>query len=224
MKKLAIFVEGLTERLFAEALLRQVVDAKKLNIEVYQATGGRTTPRRLTLISKTAASAEQIYYIQIVESCNDSRVGSDVRDRYSDLVRAGFQSIIAIRDVYPECVHADIPTLRRALAYRLPTKPILVTFILGVMEVESWFLAEHTHYPKIHANLTVPRIMTTFGFDPSTDDICTASRTTAVGISLARTHLVASTLYHVRMKRATRTTRPAPHLSGNSPRRYAGVG
>lgn len=171
MKKLSIFVEGRTERVFVEQLLRQLVDEKKLHVVIFQATGGRSTPRRLTLVSRTNHGPEQIYYIQIVESGNDRRVGSDIRDNYESLVRNGFEAIIGIRDVYPEFTYADIPKLRSGLRYKLRTRPVEVVFILGVMEIESWFLAEHTHFPKIHANLTVARIRTAFSFDPSTDDM-----------------------------------------------------
>jgi hypothetical protein len=98
-------------------------------------------------------------------------VGSDVRDYYDQLVKAGFLGIIAIRDVYPDHTAADIPTLRRSLRHGLHTKPINPLFVLGIMEIEAWFLAEHSHFPKIHAGLTLARIVADKGFDPSTEDM-----------------------------------------------------
>ena len=51
------------------------------------------------------------------------------------------------------------------------TKPINPIFVLGVMETEAWFLAEHTHFRKLNSNLTSERIKAEFGFDPSVDDM-----------------------------------------------------
>ena len=39
------------------------------------------------------------------------------------------------------------------------------------MEIEAWFLAEHTHFQRIDPGLTIPRIIAEMGFDPSTDDM-----------------------------------------------------
>jgi hypothetical protein len=173
MKKLAMFVEGKTERVFIEKLLKELVDQKKVRVVAFRASGGRKTPRRIKLIYQIAPSSEQEYYIQIVESRNDERVGTDVRDNYESLERAGFSGIVAIRDVYPRHSFADVPLLRRLMRYRLKTKPIDPVFVLGVMEIEAWFLAEHTHFSRVHANLTVARITAAHGFDPSTQDMQT---------------------------------------------------
>jgi hypothetical protein len=173
MKKLAMFVEGRTERVFVERLIRLMVDLKRLRIAVFRASGGNKTPRRIKLVHQTPPGPEQEYYIQIVESQNDERVGSDVRENYEGLVRASFSMIIAIRDVYPRHTFAQVPALRSAVRYRVKTKPIDPTFVLSVMEIEAWFLAEHSHFSKLHAGLTLERIKATFGFDPSADDMQT---------------------------------------------------
>lgn len=53
----------------------------------------------------------------------------------------------------------------------IPSEPIQVTIVLGVREIECWFLAEHTHFPRIHARLTVAAIKSAFGFDVASDDM-----------------------------------------------------
>ncbi len=173
MKKIAIFVEGKTERVFVEKLIRLMIDEKKLKITVFQAQGGDKTPRRIHLVYQTLDDEAHEFHIQIVESMNDDRVASDVRDRYESLVSAGFSAIIGIRDVYPECAAAQIPLLRRALRFRIKTVPVNPVFVLGVMEVEAWFLAEHNHFPRIHPAITCARISATLGFDPGRDDMRT---------------------------------------------------
>ena len=171
MKKLAIFVEGGTEAAFFEKFLHQMISAKKLRIEYFRASGGSKGPRRIRMVKATAPDKNQTFYVQIVDSGTDNRVGSDVRDNYNSLVRAGFDSIIGVRDVFPSVSMKDISVLRRNLRYSLPTKPIVVVFILAVMEVEAWFLSEYTHFPKIHPDLSIDRIKTALGFDPSSDDM-----------------------------------------------------
>ena len=171
MKKIAIFVEGQTEQLFIEHLLDQVAGRKTIVIESRQAYGGQTTKRKLKLIQAAATNSDHKYYAQIVDCGSDNRVKSDVVDNYEGLVKQGFEVVIAIRDVYPEFTYAEIPKLRNGLRYRVKTKPVEVTFILGVMEIETWFISEATHFQRMDTSLTVSRIRTELGFDPSVDDI-----------------------------------------------------
>lgn len=76
-----------------------------------------------------------------------------------------------MRDVYRDFTHAQIPLLRSGLRLYLKTSPIEVKFVLSVMEIETWFIAEHTHFQKLHSSLTPSLIKSRLGFDPSTDDI-----------------------------------------------------
>jgi hypothetical protein len=170
MKKMAIFVEGQTELYFVDRLLREIVDERKLQIVLIKATGGARSTRSFEVLEDSGGNTEKNFYIQIINSGTDNRVGSDIRDSYESLVRGGYSFIIGIRDVYPIPV-TDIARLRIGLRYRLKTNPISVLFALGVMEVEAWFLAEHTHFQRVHPNLTVERINTELGFDPSTEDM-----------------------------------------------------
>ncbi len=170
MKKMAIFVEGETELCFVDCLLRKIADERKLQIILVKATGGTRSIRRLNVISDSGEDSDKDFYIQIVNSSTDNRVGSDIRDNYESLSKAGYSVIIGLRDVYP-ISQLDISKLRNSLQYRLKTNPITVLFILGVMEIESWFLAEHTHFPRIHPGLTSVRINLELGFDPSFDDV-----------------------------------------------------
>jgi hypothetical protein len=172
MKKLAIFVEGRTECVFVETLIGKLISEAKVQFAVFQTAGGSgKTPRRIRVLRQTPPNPAQEFYVQIMESHNDERVGSDIRDRYDELVGRDFVGIIGIRDAYPEVTLAEIPKLRIGFKYRMKTKPVDPLLVLGVMEVEAWFLAEHTHFSRIHKGLTADRICATFGFDPRTDDM-----------------------------------------------------
>jgi len=39
------------------------------------------------------------------------------------------------------------------------------------MEIETWFLAEHTHFERIDNRLTAEHIKSNVGFDPSIEDM-----------------------------------------------------
>ena len=93
------------------------------------------------------------------------------QNTYDGLVAQGFETILGVRDVYPDTTYANIPLLRNGLRLYLKASPIEVKFVLSVMEIETWFIAEHTHLQKLHSSLTPSLIKSRLGFDPSTDDI-----------------------------------------------------
>ncbi len=170
MHKLAIFVEGQTEEVFAAKLVEEIAGKNRVIIERRKASGGRRGTRTLELVA-CSEDIGQEYYVLIVDCGGDSSVKSDIRDRYDGLAKNDYESIIAIRDVYPDFSHEDVPKLRRGLASGLKTEPIEVVFALAIMEIEAWFIAEHGHFAKISRDLTLERISKELGFDPSQDDI-----------------------------------------------------
>lgn len=172
MRRLAIFVEGLTEQLFAERFLKEVTGEKGLSIEKRRASGGRKgTKRTLILLSAPAGASTPKFFALIVDCGSDNRVKSDIRDNYANLVSKGYKTIIGMRDAYPVAKRpADLPKLRKGLLYKLKSRPVEVAFVLAVMEIEAWFLSEHTHFQRIDRRLTVDRIRRAITFDPSRDD------------------------------------------------------
>ena len=97
-------------------------------------------------------------------------MASDVRDGYDKLVEIGYTSLIALRNVKPKA-REDATKIQVSMQKSFKTDPIVVLIILAVMEVEAWFLAEHTHYERIHADLTPSRIKQKLGFHPEQDDM-----------------------------------------------------
>lgn len=170
MKKLAVFVEGQTEQIFVERLLLEIAGKKNIHIDRYEATG-RQGKRRFIRLEATNQSSGAKYYAQVIDSRGESNVKSDVRDRYQGLVSADFKFIIAIRDVLPSFTYAEISKLRKGLMMYVPTVPVSPLFVLGVMEIEAWFVSEHTHFERIHSELNPQLIMDKLGFDPRVDDI-----------------------------------------------------
>lgn len=168
MNKIAIFVEGKTEQLFAEKLLIEIADKQSIHIEKCQLTGGNRNPRKRLHFRRL--NDDRRYFAYIIDCRSDSTVKSDIVDNYSSLIREGYSSIIGIRDVYP-IGRTMIQKLRLGLKYRVKTEPVTPVFILSVMEIEAWFMAEHTHFQRIHPDLTIDRIKAEFNFDPSQDNM-----------------------------------------------------
>ncbi len=171
MKKLAAFVEGQTEQIFVQKLLEEASGKKRIAIESQQAFGGQSGNRVFRIIQAAAIESKQQFYAQIVDCRSDTRVKSDVVENYAGLVASGFETIFAIRDVYPKFIPKDISNLRGGLRYGVKSKPVTVQFILGIMEIETWFISEHTHFQKLDTRLTPDFIKKQLGFDPSVDDI-----------------------------------------------------
>jgi hypothetical protein len=169
MKKLAVFVEGQTEQLVVENLLIQIAGKHNIRIDKVQATGGEAKRKYIEIDGKSVDSGEEFYAL-VVDCRGDESVKSDILNRYAGLSAEGFALVIGIRDVFP-LQRADLPKLRLRLYQYVKTKPLRVVLVLAVMEVEAWFLAECTHFPRIHAALTTDLIRDNVGFDPCVDDV-----------------------------------------------------
>ena len=170
MNRLAIFVEGQTEQVFVEKLLKEIAGKSRLRIEIRRAFGGRKYQRTFSRVKVSGAESGQEYFTLIVDCGADNRVKSDIRENYQNLTERGYSAIIGIRDVHP-VPRDDMSKLRHGLHWLMPKDPIEVLFVLGVMEIETWFIAEHTHFTRISDALTMQCIKAALGFDPSVDDI-----------------------------------------------------
>ena len=173
MERMCFFVEGQTERIFVEQLIHEMAGQRNVHIDAVQAFGGgKLRPRVWEEIHATRPKPDTEYYILISESMEDSRVLSDIRDQYHTLSAQQFSPIVGIRDVYPLLV-TDIPTIRADFARLVPSGPVVPELILQIMEIEAWFIAEHTHFPRMHATLTHSTVCGKLGYDPSTHDVTT---------------------------------------------------
>ena len=170
MRKIAFFVEGLTERLFLEKLLRAIFAVKHIAIEIGRIRGGTTIPITITTISTPTITSDTKYYILIYSCGGDANVRSYIQDQRQSLINSGYQKVIGIRDVYP-ALRAEIPMLIAGLYYALPQAQLPIIFILNVMEMEATFLAEHTHFSRINAGINPALIQANLGFHPQNDNM-----------------------------------------------------
>jgi hypothetical protein len=174
MSKLAIFVEGFTEVLFVEKLIEGIAGRHNVRIEHREIRGGGKdsgSRRTMGVIRAAREAAGEKYFVLIFDCGGDRLVKTRIMEEHENLTRADYAAIIGLRDVRPDFTHADIPKLEENLPRYLKTKLIPVHFVLAVMELEAWFLAEHTHFAKIDPAITVPAIKDALGFDPENDDM-----------------------------------------------------
>ena len=168
MKRLAIYVEGLTEQRFVTKLVEEVAGKNKVAIETRK-TSGPTAKRSVTVVCSPDLSGDESYYVLICDCGGDATVKSDILDSRESLLAQGYEAIYGLRDVYP-IKEEEIPRLISGLKLRVPTKDIDIIIFLAKMEIEAWFLAESSHFLKIHPALTPQVLKNTVGYEPGVTD------------------------------------------------------
>lgn len=174
MHKLAIFVEGYTELLFMDRLITEIGGENIVATEHRQIKGGgkkSKVPRMVTIIKTAKHDPDKRFYILLFDCGGDRQVAARINEEHKFLTRDGYTKIIGMRDVFPDYSHADIPKLEMRLKKYIKTSLIPVEFILSIMEMEAWFLAEFNHFQYIEPAITTSAIKHTLGFDPEHDDM-----------------------------------------------------
>ena len=152
MRKVAVFVEGLTEQELVVELVSAVVGTRGVNVVLGRQWKGKVE------VQPSAIDAALDFLVLVVNCSNDEQVMTQIREQYPNLIASGYTAIIGLRDVYP-FAHTDIPAIRAGLSVTLPSGAVIPEVHLAIMEVEAWFLAESTHFSRVHASLTVPFIV-----------------------------------------------------------------
>ncbi len=92
MPKMAVFVEGFTERLLVERLIDEIASRRHVRIRIEELKGSRGV-RRISLVSEDADMG-QAGFILIRDSHGDEHVASDVRDHYDGLTKPCVQKCL----------------------------------------------------------------------------------------------------------------------------------
>ena len=152
MRKVAVFVEGLTEQELVVELVSAVVGTRGVNVVLGRQWKGKVE------IQPSVIDAAIDFLVLVVDCSGDEQVVTQIREQYPSLISSGYTAIIGLRDVYP-FTHADIPAIRAGLLRTLPSGTVNPEVHLAIMEVEAWFLAEATHFSRVHPSLTVQFIV-----------------------------------------------------------------
>lgn len=171
-KKLAIFVEGQTERIFITRLLQEIAGYKKVSVEVYQVRGDKANRKIQPLKSNLIEAAP--FFILLYDCGCDSHVLSDIKKQHNSLTNNGYEKILGLRDLYPEPLENRTKVengIKGFLKPLLQNKGIPISMILVIMEIEAWFLGEYSFLTKIDSCLTSNFILHNLGFDLNALDV-----------------------------------------------------
>ena len=171
MKKLAIFVEGLTEQILVRQMLQAVLDRNRIAIQTVKITGGHNVRMSFTVMRAAHVDYRTDYYVLIYDCGGETNVKSYLMARRDKLVANGYSMIIGLRDVYPNFEREDVSKLLRGLNHKLPQKRARTGIYLAIMETEAWFLGEYKHLKKVSRKLTPNFIEKQLGFNPRNENM-----------------------------------------------------
>jgi len=153
-RKFAVFVEGLTEQEFTIRLLTELASNYHIEFKLYKQHRGQLTYSELRSIMENGSPSVQVL---IVNCCNDEQVKSQIIDQYASLTSAGYNLIVGLRDVYP-LTHSDINKLTEHLFTGMPNSNIPVHLHLAILEIEAWFIEEHSHFSRVDESITTAQL------------------------------------------------------------------
>ena len=171
MRRLAIFVEGLTEQILVRQLLQAMLDQNRIAIQTVKITGGHNVRMSFTVMRAAHVLSHTEYYIMVYDCGGETNVKGYLMAQRDKLVSSGYSMIMGLRDVYPNFKREEVSKLIRGLNYRLPQKRAATQIYLAVMETEAWFLGEYRHLKKVSGKLTPRYIESRLGFNPQTDNM-----------------------------------------------------
>jgi hypothetical protein len=174
-KRIAIFVEGQTERIFVTKLLQEIAGYKKISIEIWKAEGSRNNRKIAPLKSDIVKTSS--FFVLLHDCGSESHVISDIKKQYLNLSNKNYEKILGIRDLFPKSL-SDKVVLEKSIKGDLkrylkvlkesPAKIINtldINIILAIMEVEAWFLAEFNVFFEINNLLNTDFILQRCGID-----------------------------------------------------------
>jgi hypothetical protein len=174
--KMAIFAEGQTEVEFDSRLIAEIAGLRPITIDLRRARRKETLGcgvTRLRIDHTDGKGDLTTHYFLLLDCAGEDSAKSRLLREYKWLINAGYSEIVLHRDVAPRYTFARRAELEEELPKCMPTKPVAVTYILSVMEIEAWFLGEHTHFQKIDPGLAVGKIAKSLGFNPEKDELQT---------------------------------------------------
>lgn len=170
-KKLAILVEGQTERILITRLLQEIAGYKKVSVEVYQVRGDKANRKIQPLKSNLIEVAP--FFILLYDCGCDSHVLSDIKKQHNSLTNNGYEKILGLRDLYPEPLknRTQVENGIKGFLKTFQKNGIPISMILVIMEIEAWFLGEYSFLTKIDSCLTSKFILHNIGFDLNALDV-----------------------------------------------------
>jgi hypothetical protein len=175
--KVAIYVEGITEASFVYQLIGEHYqwDWSKVRIECLNLDPQDAADDLRNIGLDTSPD-----YFLIYDSCSDTAVASDIRNRYQSHKDEGFDKVVGLRDIYsesyielygrqlnPENIAQFIKDIQEPFEELDNNGFIRVRF--AVMEIEAWMLALSGIFKKIDQRLDADGLLDLAGVDINHD-------------------------------------------------------
>ena len=171
MRRIAFFVEGQTEQIFVNRLVSDILGSEYINIIQMQFYGGTKMPKQ-EIVRSRKLSRRALFEVLIINCGSDNRVKSEMMENIVNLRERGYEKIIGLRDLYPLPI-TDLARLEKGLKFlpnNLKSQGAYFDIVVAVHEVETWFIAEASHFLKVDKRLTGQFIRRCLGFDPYIDN------------------------------------------------------
>jgi hypothetical protein len=168
MKKIAFFVEGQTEQIFVDRLVREILGKNNVSIILKRSQGGANVPKQ-ELVRRVEFVHNPSWQALIYDCGSDNRVKSAILENLPNLLKAGYSFAVGLRDLYPLQVK-ELSQLKAGLKF-LPSSKAkryagYFQIVVAVQEIETWFLAENHHFRRVDKRLTAQFINNRLGFNP----------------------------------------------------------
>ncbi|MDR1809742.1 MAG: DUF4276 family protein, partial [Prevotella sp.] len=167
MKKIAFFVEGQTEQIFVDRLVREMLGRNNVSIILKRSQGGSNAPKQ-ELVRRTEQARNPLWQALIYDCGSDNRVKSAIMENLPNLTKSGYSFVAGLRDLYPLQLK-ELPQLKAGLKYLSPAQAKRFAdkfqIVVVVQEIETWFLAENHHFRRIDKRLTGQFIDNRLGFN-----------------------------------------------------------
>jgi hypothetical protein len=167
MYKVAIFVEGLTEKVFIKKLI-----GKRYGNSPYRLIESRLVKWEYLLLQPLEASTVLACEFIIIEVPSYDLLFSYVIENAPDMIhRHKYDFIVGLRDLHPakRDEEATIMKLNSRLLEVIPDRD-KIALILAIMQTEAWFLCDHTLFQRINSTLTPDYIGSALNLDLINND------------------------------------------------------
>lgn len=177
-KKIAVFVEGLTEQIFLREMLNVWFEynSNKLGVKCYSLRSDKLHDAPYDIGNKDSE-----FFYQIINVGNDESVLSKMLHEVERLVNQGYTTIIGLRDMYSD--RYKEMSEGRGIVCELNEKFIhgaqdiikerklqnTVHLCFAIMEIEAWFIGMETLFLSIDRDFSQAEIHRLLGIDITQD-------------------------------------------------------
>jgi hypothetical protein len=180
LKKVAIFVEGLSELILVQRLLL-IIGESSVSYKTFELhCNDLRKPESDSLAMYDYKNPSANIEFLIIKANNDEKVVSAIKERAEGLIKQGYMNILGLRDMYSE----RYAKTSKGFINNQTTDDFIkgvnsiiqdmdchdkIKIFFAIMEVEAWFLSTWEIFEKIDSSLTYSCIKTKLKFDSKLD-------------------------------------------------------